>query len=162
MIKSFDFIKKEEESCVYKRINESTIIFFVLYVDDILFIENDISILTMVKRWLSKKFSIKDLEEVSYILGIKVYRDRPKRMFGLSKNLYIEKVLKRFSMKNSKRSLLPLRHGIHLSKKMYPDTPKEIQRMSKIPYTSIIGRLMYAILCTRPNIALAVRVTNRY
>ena len=54
------------------------IIFFILYVDDILLIKNYIPILTMIKRWLSKKFSRKNSEEASYILEIKVYRDRPK------------------------------------------------------------------------------------
>ena len=48
--------------------------------------------------------------------------------------MYIEEVLKKFSIKNSKRGLLPLRHSIHLSKKIYPNTPEKIQCMSKIPY----------------------------
>ena len=47
--------------------------------DDILLIENDIPMLTTVKRWLSKKFSMKDLGEASYILRIKIYRDDLKR-----------------------------------------------------------------------------------
>ncbi|XP_020081861.1 uncharacterized protein LOC109705542 [Ananas comosus] len=47
-------------------------------------------------------------------------------------------------------------------KKMCPNTFEEIQRMSKIPYASAIGSLMYAMLCTRPDIALAVSVTSRY
>ena len=76
--------------------------------------------------------------------------------------MYIEEVLKWFSIKNSKRDRLPLRHGIHLSKKMYPDTPKEIQYMSKILYASIIGSSVYAMLCTQPDIALAMSVTSRY
>ena len=59
VIKSFDFIKNEEEPYVYNRVNRSAITFFVLYMDDILLIENDIPMLTMVKRWLSKKFSMK-------------------------------------------------------------------------------------------------------
>ena len=105
---------------------------------------------------------MKDLGEASYILGIKVYRDRSNRMLGLSQKLYIEEVLKRFSMENSKRGLLPLRHGINLSKKMCPNTPEEIQCISKIPYASVIGSLMYVMLCTRPDIALAVSVTSRY
>ena len=75
-IKSFDFIKNEEEPCVYKRVSESAIIFFILYVDNILLIENDIPILTTVKRWLSKKFSMKDLGKASYILKIKVYKNK--------------------------------------------------------------------------------------
>ena len=60
---------------MYKMVNESTVTFFVLYVDDILLIRNDISILTLVKVWLSKEFIIKDLGETSYILSIKVYSD---------------------------------------------------------------------------------------
>ena len=55
---------------------------------------------------------MKDLGEASFILGIKVYRDRPNRMLGLSQKMYVEELLKRFSMKNSKRGLLPFRHGI--------------------------------------------------
>ena len=84
VIKMFDFIKNEEEPCVYKKINGSTVTFLVLYVDDILLIGNDIPMLTSVKIWLLKEFAIKDLGEASYILGIKVYRDRSKRMIGLS------------------------------------------------------------------------------
>ena len=121
-IKSFNFIKNEEKPCVYKRVSGRVITFLILYVDDILLIGNDIPMLTTVKRWLSKKFSMKDQGEASYILGIKVYRDRPKRMLGLLQKLYIEKVLKRFNLKNSKRDLLPLRHGISLSKIMCPTT----------------------------------------
>ena len=69
-IKLFDSIKNEEELCVYKRVSGSAITFFILYVDDILIFENDISMLTMAKRWLSKKFFMKDLREASYILRI--------------------------------------------------------------------------------------------
>lgn len=61
--------------------------------------------------------------------------------------MYIEEVLKRFSMDNSKRELVPFRHGIHLSKKMCPNILEEIERMSKISYASAIGRIMYAMLC---------------
>ena len=90
-----------------QRINGSAIIFLILYVDDIFLIENNISMLTIVKMWLSKEFFLKDLGEAFFILGIKVYRDRPNRMLGLSQKMYIEKVLKRFSMKKSKKNWCP-------------------------------------------------------
>ena len=112
--------------------------------------------------WLSKEFAMKDLGEASYILSIKVYKDRSKRVIGLSQHMYIKKVLKRFSIKNSKKDLLSLRYGIHLSKKMYPDTSEEIQCMSKISYASTIWSLMYIMLCTQPDIALSVSVTSKY
>ena len=34
--------------------------------------------------------------------------------------------------------------------------------MSKMPYTSAIGTLMYAMVCTRPDIAHAVGVVSRF
>ena len=93
-------------------VNGSTLVFPVLYVDDILLNKNYIPKLILIKAWLSKIFFMKDLEEASYILRIKIYGDRSRRMLGLSQKLYIEKMLKRFSIKNSKKNLLPLRYGI--------------------------------------------------
>lgn len=161
-IKEFDFIKNIDEPCVYKKVRGSVVTFLVLYVDDILLIGNDIPMLQSVKVWLSKNFTMKDLGEASYILGMKIYRDRSRRMIGLTQGTYIEKVLKRFSMENSKRGLIPMSHGVSLSKKMSPNTPEERERMSKIPYASAIGSIMYAMLCTRPDVAHSISVTSRY
>ncbi|KAL0394426.1 UNVERIFIED_CONTAM: hypothetical protein Slati_4408800 [Sesamum latifolium] len=83
-----------------------------------------------IKAWLSMQFSMKDMGEASYILGIKIYRDRSRRMLGLTQSSYIEKVLKRFKMENSKRGFLPMRHGIKLCKKQTPKTDEELKRMS--------------------------------
>ena len=105
---------------------------------------------------------MKDLGDATYILGIRIYRDRSNRIIGLSQKLYIEKMLKRFSIENSKRGLLPFTQGLHLSKDMGPKTDEERQRMRSIPYASAIGSLMYAMLCTRLDIAYAVSVTSRY
>ena len=129
-VKGFGFVKNEDEPCVYKKISGSTIVFLVLYVDDILLIGNDILTLQNVKSWLGKCFSMKDLREAAYILGIKIYRDRSKRLIGLSQSAYIDKVLKRFSMQDSKRGYLPMSHAITLSKSQCPNTKDERERMS--------------------------------
>ena len=147
---------------MYKKTSGSAIVFLVLYVDDILLIGNDIPMLQSVKVWLSKQFFMKDLGEASYILGIKIYRDRSRRMLGLSQSRYIDQVLKRFSMERSKRGYLPIGHGIHLSKKMSPKTPEERNRMSSIPYASAVGSIMYAMLCTRPDVAYALGIVSRF
>jgi hypothetical protein len=60
---------------------------------------------------------MKDLGEVAYILGIKIYRDRLKRLVGLSQDAYIDKILNRFNMQCSKKCFLPMSHDITLSKK---------------------------------------------
>jgi hypothetical protein len=89
----FGFVKNIEEPYHYKKVSGSTVIFLVLYVDDILLIGNGISMLEVVKSSLRKSFSIKDLGEVSYILGIKIYKDRSNRLIRLSQDAYIDKIL---------------------------------------------------------------------
>ncbi|NEY13649.1 hypothetical protein DDE04_09110, partial [Bifidobacterium pseudocatenulatum] len=145
-IKEFGFIKNEDEPCVYKKVSGSVVIFLVLYVDDILLIGNDIPSLQSVKTWLGRCFSMKDLGEATYVLGIRIYRDRSRRLLGLSQSAYIDKVLRRFSMQDSKKGSLPMLHGISLSKAQSPSTQEERDRMSRIPYASAIGSIMYAML----------------
>ena len=124
-IKVFGFIKSEDEPCVYKKVSGSVIVFLLLYVDDILLIGNDIPALQNIESWLGSCFSMKDLGEAAYILGIKIYRDGSKRMIDLSQSKYIDKVLNRFSMQNSKRGFLPMCHGINLRKTQCPTTQDE-------------------------------------
>src|SRR3954471_10308062 len=112
VIKAFGFVQNVEEFCVYKKLSGSSVAFLVLYVDDILLIGNDTKFLGEVKEYLNGNFSMKDLGEAAYILGIKNYRDRPKRLLALSQRTYIEKIQKRFSMDNSKRGLLPVIKGV--------------------------------------------------
>ncbi|KAK8670028.1 hypothetical protein V6N13_104794 [Hibiscus sabdariffa] len=161
-IKEFGFIKNEDEPCVYKKFNGSIVSLRILYVDDILIIGNDIPTLQSVKAWLSSCFSMKDLGETTYILGVKIYRDRSRRLLGLSQSTYIDKVLKRFNMEASKKGFLPMTHGISLSKEMCPSTSQERERMSQIPYASTIGSIMYAMICTRPDLSYALSMTSRY
>ena len=71
VIKEFGFVQTFGESCVYKKVSGSSVSFLVLYVDDILLIGNDVELLKSVKGYLNSKFSMKDLGEASYILGIK-------------------------------------------------------------------------------------------
>jgi hypothetical protein len=162
VVKGFGFIKNEEESCVYKKVSGSSIVFLILYVDDILLIGNDVPMLEIVKTSLKNSFSMKDLGEAAYILGIKIYRDRSKRLIGLSQSTYIDKVLKRFNMHEAKKGFLPMSHGVSLSKTQCPSTTDERERMNVIPYASAIGSIMYAMICTRPDVSYALSVTSRY
>ena len=105
---------------------------------------------------------MKDLGEDVYILGIKIYRGRSKRLIGLSQSTYIDKVLNRFSMQDSKRGFLPMNHGALLSKTQCPSTTDEQSTMSRVPYASTIGSIINAMLCTRPDVSYALSVTSRY
>ncbi len=162
VVKGFGFIKNCEEACVYKNESGSSKAFLILYVDDILLIGNDEKFLNTIKESLQKSFAMKDLGEAAYILGIKIYRDRSRRLIALSQSTYIDKVLKRFRMENAKKGLLPMSHGSVLSKNQCPKTTDERAQMTKIPYASAIGSIMYAMICTRPDVSFALSVSSRY
>jgi hypothetical protein len=97
-----------------------------------------------------------------YILGIKIYRDRSKRLIGLSQDAHIDKILNRFNMQDSKKHFLPMSHVITLSKKQCPSEPDEQERMRAIHYALVIGSILYAMLCMRPDVSYAISDMSRY
>ena len=80
MIKVYGLIQTYGEASIYKKVSGSSVAFLILYVDDILLIGNDIELLDRIKGYSNNNFSMKDLGEVAYILGIKIYRDRSRRL----------------------------------------------------------------------------------
>ncbi|GJZ62466.1 retrotransposon protein, putative, ty1-copia subclass, partial [Tanacetum coccineum] len=161
-IKENGFTQNPYESCVHKRASGSIIVFLILYVNDILLMGNNIPILQDVKSWLGKCFAIKDLAEAAYILGIKIYRDRSRRLIGLSQNAYIDKILQQFKMDTSKRGTIPIQPNVDLRKSQGPSTPAKVKRMKGIPYASAVGFIMYNVRCTRPDVAFSQNLTSRY
>ena len=119
--------------------------------------------MSSIKLWLSSHFAMKYLGEASYILKIKLFRDQKKILLGLSQVNYIDKILARFSMQDSKKEFSPFRHRVHLSKKLCPKTrEREREKIRNCPYALAVGSLMYAMLCTRPDICYAVSIVSRY
>ena len=161
-VKTYGFTQFEDEPCMYKMIHEGIVVFLILYVDDIPLIGNDVGKLSEVKIWLAKQFDMKDLGEAAYVLGIQILRDRKNRQIALSQASYIDKMLSRYVMQDSKKGMLPFVHGVHLSKEYSPKTPQEEEDMRRVPYSSAVGSLMYAMLCTRPDICYAVGIVSRF
>ena len=83
-------------------------------------------------------------------------------MLALSQASYIDKIVAKFGIENSKKGLLPFKHGIHLSKEQSPKTPKEKKLMSKKPYALAVGSLMYAMICIRRDICYVVGIISQY
>ncbi|GJS75757.1 retrotransposon protein, putative, ty1-copia subclass [Tanacetum coccineum] len=119
--------------------NGSNVTFLILYVDDIIIMGNHIPSLQSVKSYLGKCFAMKDLWEATFILGIKIYRDRSKRLIGLSQSAYMDKILKRFRMDNSKHGYIPMQERLDLNKTQGASTPEEVKRMQNVPYDSVVG-----------------------
>ena len=75
------------------------------------------------KRWLSSNFEMKDMGEASYVLGLKIVRDRAKRFLGLSQETYIKRMLERYHMQDSKPMDTPVNRS--LSHDICPKTLEE-------------------------------------
>ena len=115
-----------------------------------------------MKEYLNKGFSMKDLGEAAFILGIKIHRHRSRHLIGLSQSTYDDKILKKFKMGQSKKGFLPVLQGVKLSKTQGPTTTEDREKMSVVPYASAIGSVMYAMLCTRPDVCLAISMVERF
>ncbi|KAH9291356.1 hypothetical protein KI387_043454, partial [Taxus chinensis] len=116
----------------------------------------------VLKKQLSESFDMKDLGAAKQILGMRISWDRKEWKLTLSQEEYIKKVLERFNMQDAKPVGTPLAGHFKLSKEQCPKTEQERNQMSKVPYSSAVGSLMYAMVCTRPDIAHAVGAVSRF
>ncbi|RVW21758.1 Retrovirus-related Pol polyprotein from transposon TNT 1-94 [Vitis vinifera] len=110
----------EYDYCVYVKSldDDSSFIFLLLYVDDMLIAAESMVVVNKLKSLLSKEFDMKDLGAAKNILGMEIHRIELQR-----------------------------------------DYDDEVKDMSKVPYASAVGCLMYAMVCTRPDLAHAISVT---
>ncbi|KAL6318588.1 hypothetical protein AAG906_000666 [Vitis piasezkii] len=150
------------DQCIYLKFSGSKFIILVLYVDDILLASIDVELLHETKRFLSRKSDMKDLGNASFVLGIQIYRDRSRGILGLSQNSYIDKVLSRFGMSNYTPGDTPMAKGDKFSLHQCSRNELERKDMERFSYALAIGSLMYAQVCTRPDIAYIVGTLGRY
>jgi len=91
-----------------------------------------------------------------------IHCDRSLGRLWLSQNQYIEKALHRFHMSQAKPVSTPLAAHFRLSTSSGPVDTEEERYMSTVSYACAVGSLMYAMVCTRPDIAHAVNVVSRF
>ncbi|KAL4556874.1 hypothetical protein LXL04_035040 [Taraxacum kok-saghyz] len=65
-------------------------------------------------------------------------------------------------MENSKKGNVPIHHSVKLSKSQCPSSSDEHDQMSRVPYASAIGSIMYAMICTHPDVSYALTMVSRY
>jgi hypothetical protein len=93
---------------------------------------------------------------------MRISRDMTQGTLRLSQAEYIERVLERFNMQSAKAVGTPLGSHFKLSQEQSPKIDAEREYMTKVPYTSVVGSLMYAMVNTRPDIVHAVGVVSRF
>jgi hypothetical protein len=149
-------------SCVYIKFIDVSPIYLLLYVDGMLIAAKSKIDIVNLKAQLSSEFEMKDLGAAKKILGIEITRDRKYGLLFLSQHCYIHKVIRRFNMHDSKPVSTPIAPHFKLSSSQSPSTDSEFEYMSKVPYSSVVGSLMYAMVCSRSDLSYAMSSVSRY
>ena len=150
------YSKCEFDCCIYvKECEDGSHIILMLYVDDMLIAAKNLHEIVRLKALLSKEFDMKDLGTTKKILGMEIHRDREKGRLWLTQRSYLEKIVDLFGMTNAKGVSTPLANHFRLSIAQSLETEKDKDEMKSIPCASVVGSLMYAMVCTRPDNALA-------
>lgn len=151
----------QSDTCLYVYRVGKVLMFLAVYVDDLVLLGNNPKGIRRMKKLLGRRFKIKDLGEVSYLLGVKISRNRSKQTIELSQKKYIRELGERFGQLNAKPANTPFSSGFVVTKEDSPKTPEETADMAAVPYQGLIGGLMYAALCTRPDISFAVGALSK-
>ena len=154
--------KSSYDNCVYiKKLDNGSFFYLLLYVDDMLIAATNKHEICNLKALLSGEFEMKDLGPLKKILGMEIQTDKKNRKLYLCQEKYLKDVLQRFGMENSKSERIPLGAHFKFSANQSPQTEEETAYMSHVPYSSAIGSIVYAMICTRPDIAQVVSVVTR-
>ena len=156
------FSRSNFDSCVYVKWIDGCGIFLLLYVDDMLIASKNKNEIQNVKRLLGSEFEMKDMGPAKKILGMKITRDMKQGVLFVSQCDYLRKLVAKFGMSEAKAVQTPLAAHFKLSAQMSPKTEEERASMERVPYASAVGSLMYAMVCTRPDLAYAASLVSRF
>ena len=161
MIKS-GFRRSLYDSCIYiKERDGKTTTYLPLYVDDMLIADVDKGVIADIKADLRRDFEMKELGDAMRIMGMDITRDRVKGELRLQQTEYVNRLLKKFQIENAKDVNVPFAQHFKLSMEQCPENDDERTEMSMIPYSNIVGSIMYSMICLRPDVAHSVSVASR-
>lgn len=157
------FKRSNADTCLY--VNAKLSIIIAIWVDDILIAGKSAQNIANVKKQLAGAFRMKDLGQLTHFLGMRVTRT-PDGGISIDQSTYIKDILARFGMEDSKAVSTPLATGTKLIQTTMEDPSRSSDKSARDNvqplYQSIVGSLMYAMLCTRPDIAYAVQQLSQF
>jgi len=156
-LKSIKFVRSDADFSMYVAQVGDVKFFIVIYVDDLILVCNNKDKLLQAKEKLFRKFEMKDLGDLHFFLGMEVERDRAQRLHYINQIGYLKEILKHFRMEDCKAIGVPL----DLKTKLKKNENKDVE-MVKVPYQRAVGSLMYAMLCTRPDLAYPISMVSQH
>lgn len=155
-MKDIGFKQSTSDPCVFVRSRQDLEILAV-YVDDLILITESTESMDELKQALKTRYKMKDMGELSYILGISVVQEKEKNCVFLHQKHYIETILQKYGMNNANPITTPADTNVKLIKDDGVSKP-----VNPSTYQSMVGSLLYAAMATRPDIAHAVSVVSKF
>lgn len=146
---------EEIAECLW--IKDRILLFF--FVDDICmaYLREDEVIAQSLKKQLMKSYEMRDLGELAWFCGIKIIRNRSKRLLWLNQGVYIKKIASRFDIKLHNRQV-----QIPLADKTLQKSSIIATKQQKHAFQSRVGSLNFAAVQTRPDIAFSVSLLAQH
>ena len=147
--RSIGFRQSEVDACLFVKFDNKYCLFVVIWVDDIIIATDSEKALTVTKNLLKKRFKMSDLGEISWFLGIEFHVSNSG--IAMSQSRYIEGVLERFGYSSCNPRSTPCESNLLKYDKPANNTAADVKT-----YRQIVGSLIYAMTCTRPDLAFVV------
>jgi Reverse transcriptase (RNA-dependent DNA polymerase)/Chromo (CHRromatin Organisation MOdifier) domain len=135
--------------------DDKLFVILAVYVDDITIAATSDKGLVMTKSIISSAFEIKDEGDAKKVIGFEL--EKVANGYFLHQQTYLKNVLERFQMHGANGVTTPMENGCKLVPKR-ADEPEK----SSTEYRQEIGALLYAVTCTRPDLAVAVSICSRF
>lgn len=162
LVNDFGFVRCRTDNCLYVFLDGKRMMFVAVFVDDLLVATNDMELLERLEQVLTAKYKISKLGEPTWILQMRVHRDKTAGSISLDQKPLVMAILDRYGMSDCKPAPTPSVTGQVLTKDHCPSSPVELRAMASVPYRSVVGSLLYLSLSTRADIAAAVAVVSRF
>ncbi|CCA74092.1 hypothetical protein PIIN_08046 [Serendipita indica DSM 11827] len=156
VLSEIGFKRLESDHSVFIYERDSVKIIVPVHVDDLLLASKSSEAIQMAKDELKARFKIHDQGPTSFLLGVKLERDRQSHTISLSQPAYIEQILETYKMQDCNGADTPMAEKPLLSTKDSPQTEQEKLEMQNLPYREALGKLIYLATATRPDISYAV------
>lgn len=151
-----EFSRSNSDHCLYIKGNHiEKSMFLLVFVDDMIIACRHEEEIIFIKNKLKKEFDMQDMGELKYFLGLKITQKRECETLEISQRKYIIDVLQKFGMLDCKPISTPMEPALNITIENEDKGLETIHRQ-------LIGCLLYATMCSRPDICYAVTYLSRF
>lgn len=150
------FERSEHDPCFFIFRDDGSLIFLVIYVDDILLITPDEDARNCIIETLLLEYRMKVYSNPSHFLGFEINRDLVDRCMYINQTRYVEKLLNSFNMLDCNPLPIPMQPKVELTRDCMPDQNVVTK------YRSLVGSLLYLSNISRPDVTFASNIFSRY